>query len=73
MDAAAELSLILSGADMLSEPNFMGAIDGADGEIEQTGDGLAVFVAVAELDLNSGLLLALALGDMLDHNPALGT
>lgn len=73
MDASAKLSLIPSGADLSSEPNLMGAIDGADGEIEQAWDDLAVCEAVAELVFITALVLALALGDMLDHNPAPGT
>lgn len=70
MDASAELSMMPSGADLSGEPNLMGAIDGADGEIEQTGDGFAVCETAAELVLDTAWALALPLRSVLDHSPA---
>lgn len=69
MDASAELSIMPSGADLSGEPNLMGAIDGADGEIEQIGDGFAVCETAAELVLDTALALALPLRGVLDNSP----
>ena len=68
MDASSTVSLMPPGADLSGEPSLMGARDGADGEIEQACDDLAL----AEVAIGVAPVLALAPEGMIDHNPAPG-